>query len=86
MLDASLLPGELVERAERPLAHRVAALVPGVSEGDEFRVRPGTGEFPRGVQRPAQVEATVDQHTRDATQASGVAQQGAFLQHAPWAK
>jgi len=35
--------------------------VPGVSDNDEFRVRPGAGEFPRGVQRTTQVEATVDQ-------------------------
>lgn len=47
--DAGSLSGELVERAEHPLTHRVVALVPGVLEGDQFRVRPGVGEFPRGV-------------------------------------
>lgn len=54
--------------------------MPGVPEGDEFRVRPGAGEFPRGVQRPTQVETAVDQDAGDTRQASGVAQQGTFLQ------
>lgn len=72
--------GELVECAEHLRTRRIAALMAGVPDRDELRVRPGAGELPRGVQWPTQVEATVDQDARNAGQASGVAQQGAFLQ------
>jgi hypothetical protein len=54
--------------------------MPGVAGRDEFCVRPGAGELPRGVQRAAQVEATVDQNAGDAGQASRVPQQRTFFQ------
>jgi hypothetical protein len=56
---------------------------PSSQAGDpngQFRVRPGAGQFPRGGQRAAQVEAAVDQHTWDTGQASGIAQQRTVFQ------
>src|ERR1700735_2069560 len=47
---------------------------------EQFRSRPGAREFPCGLDRAAQVEATVDQYAGDAGQAGSVAGHGILFQ------
>jgi hypothetical protein len=64
------------------LAHGHAAGVAGVVDDNQLGAWPGAGELPRGDGRTADIGAAVDQHTGDARQPAGLAEQFVVVKEA----
>ena len=66
--------------------HGGAAGMAGVFDDRQFSVRPGLSQFPRREQWPRQVEASMDQDSRNTLEAVRISQQLISSSHTPWAK
>src|ERR1700677_1381337 len=63
---------ESSEGTGHPRALGIAAAVSGVVIDEQLGSRPGTSEFPRGIDRAAQVQAAMDKDAGNARQTPGV--------------